>query len=190
MATIGSVTRQIAALEISSKGNTQQSQTQKPATSTRPGHVKQPSQTNVAKLLNKFAAPASNTNSSLQKTQSTTSLKPALKSKGSSSSLKTITGSGAATVAANGMSKSGIKKPTATTGVKKAATAAEVAAPTPSPPKTPAPGELDIGRYDGGFEKENETRGEAVHGEAAEQLALDSSSARYVYSLLSNRLCQ
>lgn len=57
---------------------------------------------------------------------------------------------------------------------------ADVAVPTPSPPKTPAPAELDIGRYDGGFEKENETRGEAVHGEAAQQLALDSSSARYV----------
>lgn len=36
---------------------------------------------------------------------------------------------------------------------------------------------LDIGQYDGGFELENEKRGSAVFGEAAELLALDSSRA-------------
>ncbi|KAJ8518270.1 hypothetical protein ONZ45_g4628 [Pleurotus djamor] len=37
---------------------------------------------------------------------------------------------------------------------------------------------FDIGRYDGGLEIENEKRGEKVYGEAAEQLALDSSVSR------------
>ncbi|KAJ7881171.1 kinase-like protein [Mycena leptocephala] len=54
MATVGSVTRQIAALEISGP-------TRPPAPTTssiaRPVHTKQPSQPNVAKLLTKFAAP-------------------------------------------------------------------------------------------------------------------------------------
>jgi hypothetical protein len=48
MASIGAVTKQIAALEISAKKHHQTS---------RPGHAKQPSQTNVAKLLTKYAAP-------------------------------------------------------------------------------------------------------------------------------------
>jgi hypothetical protein len=39
---------------------------------------------------------------------------------------------------------------------------------------------LDIGKYDGGFEIENEKRGEAVEGEAAQELALDSSVSRLV----------
>ena len=34
---------------------------------------------------------------------------------------------------------------------------------------------IDIGHYDGGLELDNESRGEKVHGEAAETLALDSS---------------
>ncbi|KAH9041192.1 hypothetical protein EDB84DRAFT_1559699 [Lactarius hengduanensis] len=39
--------------------------------------------------------------------------------------------------------------------------------------------ELNIGKYDGGFEIENEKRGEAVQGEAARELALDSSVSWY-----------
>ncbi|KAF8606868.1 other/AUR protein kinase [Ceratobasidium sp. AG-I] len=38
-----------------------------------------------------------------------------------------------------------------------------------------ASGPLDIGSYDGGFERENESRGTPVTGEAAVELALDSS---------------
>ncbi|CAE6460448.1 unnamed protein product [Rhizoctonia solani] len=34
---------------------------------------------------------------------------------------------------------------------------------------------IDIGSYDGGFEQENESRGQPVSGEAAMDLALDSS---------------
>ncbi|KAF5315293.1 hypothetical protein D9619_007382 [Psilocybe cf. subviscida] len=37
---------------------------------------------------------------------------------------------------------------------------------------------FDIGNYDGGLEIENEKRGEKVYGEAAEELALDSSVSR------------
>ncbi|KAH9017151.1 kinase-like domain-containing protein, partial [Lactarius pseudohatsudake] len=38
--------------------------------------------------------------------------------------------------------------------------------------------ELNIGKYDGGFEIENEKCGEAIQGEAARELALDSSVSR------------
>ncbi|PPQ99466.1 hypothetical protein CVT26_014283 [Gymnopilus dilepis] len=38
---------------------------------------------------------------------------------------------------------------------------------------------FDIGKYDGGLEIDNEKRGEKVYGEAAEDLALDSSVTRY-----------
>lgn len=39
---------------------------------------------------------------------------------------------------------------------------------------------IDIGRYDGGLETENEKRGTVVTGEAAEDLALDSSLSQCV----------
>ncbi|KAF8713260.1 kinase-like protein, partial [Rhizoctonia solani] len=42
-------------------------------------------------------------------------------------------------------------------------------------------GGIDIGNYDGGFEKEDESRGQPVTGEAASDLALDSS-APSIYS--------
>lgn len=52
----------------------------------------------------------------------------------------------------------------------------------PAPSKLAAPKQhvIDIGRYDGGLEIDNESRGEKVTGEAAEDLALDSSVARCV----------
>lgn len=55
MTSVNSVTRQIAALEISSKPNTQHNTTRTAGTA----HQKKPSQSgpNVTKLLNKFAAP-------------------------------------------------------------------------------------------------------------------------------------
>lgn len=41
---------------------------------------------------------------------------------------------------------------------------------------------LDIGKYDGGLEADEERhRGENVHGEAAEALALSSSTAKYAF---------
>ncbi|GBE85210.1 Serine/threonine-protein kinase ark1 [Sparassis crispa] len=116
MTSVGSVTRQIAALEISSKQNVG-----------RPTHQKKPSQNNVSKLLTKFASPHPfSAQPVLTKTTSSTSL-------------------------ANKQSR------------------------PPSPVKPPAKPALDIGKYDGGFEIDNESRGERVYGEAARQLALDSS---------------
>lgn len=138
MATIGAVTRQIAALEISAK---------KPAATTassssnpvRPGHSKQPSQEKVTKLLTKFAAPVNPNHP------------PSFKLAPSSSSLRNQTNQAQAH--------------TSNEAPKKA-----------SPVPTHQP--IDIGRYDGGLEKENEERGEKVYGDAASELALDSSVAR------------
>ena len=50
--------------------------------------------------------------------------------------------------------------------------------PSPSKEAKVAAGTFDIGRYDGGFETETEEgRGQVVFGEAAKDLALDSSQA-------------
>ncbi|KAF9046378.1 other/AUR protein kinase [Panaeolus papilionaceus] len=122
MASINSVTRQIAALEISNK---------KPTTTTAKPLSKQPSQPNVAKLLTKFAAP-NPFNSVTNKPANPSSLRHPTPSGVPSSSSRTI-GQGSA---------------------------------------------LDIGRYDGGLETDNEKRGEVVYGEAAEELALDSSTSK------------
>ncbi|KAG1751041.1 kinase-like protein [Suillus lakei] len=119
MASIGAVTKQIAALEISSKKHQQ---------SSRPGHTKQPSQTNVAKLLTKYAAPHPPTAKPTQP-----------------SALRNQTNTNAP------------------------ARTSRAVTPSESQPA------LDIGKYDGGLELDNEKRGEKVFGEAAEALALDSS---------------
>ncbi|KAN0114226.1 Protein kinase-like domain containing protein [Russula decolorans] len=137
MANIGAVTRQIAALEISAKQNgaTKQSrslQHQKTAS--------QSSQSNVSKLLTKFAAP---------------NPFPDPKSKAKTATVRTRPAN-----------------PTHSTAAKQ---------PQPAPAKQAKPSsgrEIDIGKYDGGFEIENEKRGEAVEGEAAQDLALDSSVSR------------
>ena len=127
---VRSVTQQLAALELSKKQPT--------TTSTRSTHAKQPSQTNVTKLLTKFAAP-----------------NPFPASK---------------------MNTSSLRHPITTTTTSD--TKPHPAPPSPGKGST-QPG-LDIGRYDGGFEIDNEKRGEKVYGEAAEELALDSSVSRYV----------
>ncbi|TDL23309.1 kinase-like protein [Rickenella mellea] len=102
---------------------------------------KQPSQTNVAKLLSKYAAP----NPTIPK--------------------KTMAG-------------------------KSAAVKLAVEPPAPPPlaksnsngPPSPARGStrlgIETGRYDGGLETDNEKRGSIVSGQAAEDLALDSSASR------------
>ncbi|KAK1227336.1 Vacuolar protein sorting-associated protein 70 [Marasmius sp. AFHP31] len=124
MATIGSVTRQIAALELNKKPSSARPPLQ---------HTKQPSQTNVAKLLTKYAAPLPPSQAKPQKPVTGTSNKPATSGTSSSSS------------------------------------------GSPAPEATQAG--IDIGNYDGGLELENEKRGGTVTGDAATQLALDSSGA-------------
>ncbi|KAJ7510420.1 kinase-like protein [Mycena galericulata] len=118
-ATIGSVTRQIAALEISGSGNRGLGT----SSSVRPAHTKTSSQPNVAKLLTKFAAPNPH-----QSQSNLSHLPPPPPSRTGSDSTQT----------------------------------------------QPA---IDIGQYDGGLEIENEKRGD-VSGEAATDLALDSSLSR------------
>ncbi|KAJ7226144.1 kinase-like protein [Mycena pura] len=119
MASVGSVTRQIATLEISASN----SRAPLPASSIkRPLHTKHPSQQNVAKLLTKFAAPNPQTGQT-----NLSSLPPP--------------------------------------------PASHARADTARPA-------LDIGQYDGGLEIENEKRGDVVSGEAAVDLALDSSQSR------------
>jgi len=132
MTSVGSVTRHIAALEISSKkGNSSSSSSLKSST-------KQPSQANVSKLLTKFAAPTFPTSSY-----------------GNSKPLN----------------PSSLRNPTPGT------TSSSKTAGTTSTQSKQQP--IDIGQYDGGLEIENEKRGERVYGEAAEELALDSSNSRY-----------
>ena len=135
MASVGSVTRQIAALEISSKQNG----------ATKPSRPlqKTSSQTSVSKLLTKFAAPLPFPDAKP---------KPTVKAIPTRSARPPPPAS---------------QKPAAPTR-------------TPSPPKPPSDREVDIGKYDGGFEIENEKRGETVDGEAAQELALDSSVSRSV----------
>ena len=140
MASINAVTRQIAALEISSKPNTQGT-----STGTTRTHTKKPSQNggNVARMLSKFAPPSTTAAGQSKSTAATTvKARPA--------------------------------SPTKTTAPP---------APAPAPAPTPAPAAhkphaVDIGRYDGGLELDDEKRGTKVTGAAAEELALDSSVAR------------
>ncbi|KAI9507245.1 kinase-like protein [Russula earlei] len=130
MASVGSVTRQIAALEISAKQNG----------ATKPSRPiqKTQSQTSVSKLLTKFAAPHPFPDAKPKSTVKAVPPRPA--------------------------------NPTAR------APAQKTLAPTQTLSKPDR--ELDIGKYDGGFEIENEKRGEVVRGEAAQDLALDSSVSR------------
>jgi aurora kinase len=115
MSTIAAITRQISALELASKKQPPPptTRTTTAASSARPGHSKQPSQSNVPRLLTKFVAPHPH-----QTLPTKIALKP----------------------------------------------------------------NMDIGKYDGGFELDDEKRGEKVYGEAAEALALDSSVSGYYFS--------
>ena len=132
MASVGTVTRQIAALEISTKPSTANNNSNSGGGTTRPlSNIKQP-QSNVAKLLTKYAAPNPSSRNPLNSaTSSATSTQPRAVQPSQSHS----------------------------------------ALPSTHPV-------LDIGNYDGGLELENEKRGEEVFGEAAQDLALDSSIAQ------------
>jgi hypothetical protein len=69
--------------------------------------------------------------------------------------------------------------PAPSTTAKQPAPASQKPHPVPALLSKPTSGrELDIGKYDGSFEIENEKRGKVVNGEAAQELALDSSVSR------------
>lgn len=139
MASVGAVTRQIAALEISNKTSAANSNSNGGNGTARPlSHIKQPSQSNVAKLLTKYGAP----NPYASKPTHPSSLRNPLNDATSSTQSRTVQPS--QSQAAIGSTHSG----------------------------------LDIGNYDGGLELEYEKRGEKVFGEAAQDLALDSSVAQ------------
>ncbi len=137
MASIGSLTRQISALEITNKKTTTAQ-----GSNSNNRLLKQPSQQNVSKLLTKYAAPNPFANASN---------KPI-----NSSSLRNPTPT---TLPSTNSSSSSIEK------IAKHRHGAD-----PS---------IDIGKYDGGLEIDNEKRGEKVYGKAAEELALDSSVSEY-----------
>jgi hypothetical protein len=121
MANIGSVTRQLAGMDINA------SKKQPTASGSRPGHLKQASSSNLSKLLSK-------------NTGSNPPIQPLTKSKSTTS----------------------VRNPE------------QQQRPAPPSGGTTRPA-LDIGNYDGGLEIENEKRGEPVFGQAAQELALDSS---------------
>ncbi|KAF8060875.1 kinase-like protein [Lyophyllum atratum] len=129
MTSVGAITRQIEALEIS--GGVKKMNVASSSSMNRPTHTKQPSQTNVSKLLTKFAAPNPFPNT-----------KPT--------------------------HPSSLRHPTQ---IQKQATATSVTGGT-------AQSSIDIGRYDGGLEIDDEKRGQVVYGQAAVELALDSSVSR------------
>ena len=135
-ASIRSVTQQFAGLDISKQPKTR--------STTKPTLTKQPSQTNVTKLLTKFAAPNPH-NHALKSHQPS-----------SSTSLRNLTNTTSETQVAQKSTSETTKDNDAT-----------------------GPAAIDIGRYDGGIEIDNEKRGEKVYGEAAEDLALDSSVSRF-----------
>jgi hypothetical protein len=140
MATVGAVTRQIAALEISAKQNGATTKQTRSLHHQKSASQSSQTQSNVSKLLTKFAAP-----------NPFPDPKPKAKA---AATVKTVPPRPA--------------NPTHSAAAKQPASQAK-------------PRELDIGKYDGGFEIENEKRGEAVDGEAARDLALDSSVSRLVF---------
>jgi len=140
MASVGAVTRQIAALEISAKQNGATKSTRPPSQKTMTS-----GQTNVSKLLGKFNPPHPFPDQKPKSSLRTGPPRPANSSQSTARQLAPAS-----------------KKP-----------------PAPQS-KSTSDRELDIGKYDGGFEIENEKRGEAVEGEAAQELALDSSVSRLV----------
>lgn len=111
--------------------------------------AKQPSQNNVSKLLTKYAAPNPFANASNKPTYPS-SLRNPVPSSGNLPSA--------------GSSSTSLHKVQPATSTKAGQSVAQLS--------------MDIGKYDGGLEIDNEKRGERVYGEAAEDLALDSSVSK------------
>ncbi|KAF8158503.1 kinase-like protein [Crassisporium funariophilum] len=69
-------------------------------------------------------------------------------------------------------------KPTNPSSLRNPTPSSSQIAATSSKPLHATHSSIDIGKYDGGLELDNEKRGEPIYGEAAEELALDSSVSR------------
>ncbi|KAF9522592.1 other/AUR protein kinase [Crepidotus variabilis] len=148
MTSIGSVTRQIAALEITNKKPAVNANAPQTTASAPSRAMKAPAPPNVSKLLTKYAAPNPYTSSSS---------KP--------------------------INPSSLRNPTTTTGgtITASSSTSSLNKVQPSTSSKPTHGgqpSIDIGKYDGGLEIDNEKRGEPVYGDAAEELALDSSVSK------------
>ena len=118
----------------------------------RPTHKHQHSSGSMAKLLTKYAAPV-----------------PTQHSQGTNAALRM-----ALTTQPTNYTHvpKGIRPVSSTSNLKSQI-------PSPKKPTTATKhSQIDIGKYDGGLELENDKRGSAVSGEAALQLALDSSVGR------------
>lgn len=156
-ASVDSVTRQLSGMDINPKKALPSS-----TSSSKLGHSKQPSQQNVAKLLSKYAAPNPPNPSGLSSAASSNNVaQPSaamakLKATSSQPSLRNLTN------APN-------SKSTAAAG-----TTAKI---REHPPAEGSTQPIDIGTYDGGLEREYARRGSTISGEAAQDLALDSSNA-------------
>lgn len=95
---------------------------------------------------------------------------------GTSAAVKMASGGTSHTRTISQSSKSGHSR--AVTQQKTAGSQASSRVPTPAQQTVAAKGSgLDIGTYDGGIEIDNEKRGSAVFGEAAQVLALNSSQS-------------
>lgn len=138
VSSVSSITKQISELNLDFKS-------EKP---TIGSHQKQPSQTNVSKLLSKYAAPNPFTQPPTTTRSTSAAVKLAL-----------------------------------TTHAQPVVSRQKSAASPPSPGRGATQPGIDIGRYDGGLETEDEKRGSKVFGDAAEELALDSSVSRCVLGI-------
>jgi hypothetical protein len=149
--TLSKLTKAVSELELNERYRDEEGRLQ------RPSHKHQLSNGSMAKLLTKYAAPVST-----QQAQATATTNSALRM-ALATQPTNFTHVPKAVKAVSSFSnlKSQIPSPKKPTTAKKSSQVA-----------------LDIGKYDGGLELENERRGSTVSGEAAQQLALDSSIGR------------
>jgi hypothetical protein len=169
MTTVASIARQLTNLDLNAtKTNPQSQHHQQQPNRTQTALAKHPTQPNVTKLLTKYAAPHPfNGNPSSNKPVFTA--KPVANNKLAATNKPPVHTKPTHATATNNHGTTKSLKPS-------------ILKPAPAPvftkPLSVKP-PIDIGKYDGGFEIDDEKRGEKVYGEAAEDLALDSSMHEY-----------
>ncbi|KAI5117993.1 hypothetical protein M0805_004490 [Coniferiporia weirii] len=157
-ATMSSLTRQLSSLDLTAKDNL------KPATSRSAPtlHKKTPS---TSKLASKYASSGAVAATAAGAAPSSSSTTAGLVKMAAPGHARTASASAASTATVASKQQHSRSNSTATTASNSNSNST----------RPPSQATLDIGQYDGGFEIENEKRGSAVFGEAAELLALDSS---------------